>query len=279
MRLRTVWRPSATSFRIPICVHRKPAWSCCADGLAVMVAPFNVGEATVTRCAVQLRSGQVGFSYALGRDLDKARLAAVCDALWQSDAHRDAIERRMCFRQCGHASMQNARKPIAGRRRRASISSPWCAGRTANDFLLAPAFAEPGLESQSAFRAVMTAMSRPGLVQELRHDLSPPAPLSAGAATVALTLFDYETPVLAGRCSGRRGRRLALAAFSHRCADHQQSAAGRLRIDCGCGERTGLHEFCAWNARIIPIARQLPDPSQVRKPVRRPFDRAEGAWD
>lgn len=60
---------------------------------------------------------------------------------------------------------------------------------------LAPAFAEPGLESQSAFRAVMRAMSRPGLVQDLRHDLSPPAPLSAGAATVALTLFDYETPV------------------------------------------------------------------------------------
>lgn len=58
-------------------------------------APFNVGEATVTRCAVQLRSGQVGFSYALGRDLDKARLAAVCDALWQSDAHRDAIERHV----------------------------------------------------------------------------------------------------------------------------------------------------------------------------------------
>ena len=60
---------------------------------------------------------------------------------------------------------------------------------------LAPAFAEPVLESQSAFRAVMTAMSRPGVVQELSHDLSPPAPLSAGAATVALTLFDFETPV------------------------------------------------------------------------------------
>ena len=58
-------------------------------------APFNVGEATVTRCAVQLPSGQVGFSYALGRDLAKARLAAVCDALWQSDAHRDAIERHV----------------------------------------------------------------------------------------------------------------------------------------------------------------------------------------
>lgn len=60
---------------------------------------------------------------------------------------------------------------------------------------LAPAFAEPVLEAQSAFRAVMQAMSRPGLVQQLDHDLSPPAPLSAGAAAVALTLFDYETPV------------------------------------------------------------------------------------
>ena len=60
---------------------------------------------------------------------------------------------------------------------------------------LAPAFAEPVLESQSAFRAVMKAMSRPGVAQELHQDLPPPAPLSAGAATIALTLFDYETPV------------------------------------------------------------------------------------
>ncbi|WP_245303550.1 phosphonate C-P lyase system protein PhnG [Pseudorhodoplanes sinuspersici] len=58
-------------------------------------APFNVGEATVTRCAVQLQSGQVGFSYALGRDRHKARLAAVCDALWQSDEHREAVERHV----------------------------------------------------------------------------------------------------------------------------------------------------------------------------------------
>lgn len=58
-------------------------------------APFNVGEATVTRCAVQLPSGKVGFSYALGRDRDKARLAALCDALWQSDVHRAAIEQHV----------------------------------------------------------------------------------------------------------------------------------------------------------------------------------------
>ena len=58
-------------------------------------APFNLGEATVTRAAVQMESGEVGFSYLLGRDHDKARLAAVCDALWQSERRRDAIERHV----------------------------------------------------------------------------------------------------------------------------------------------------------------------------------------
>ncbi len=58
-------------------------------------APFNLGEATVTRCAVQLATGEIGFSYVLGRDGEKARLAALTDALWQSAAHRDAVERRL----------------------------------------------------------------------------------------------------------------------------------------------------------------------------------------
>jgi alpha-D-ribose 1-methylphosphonate 5-triphosphate synthase subunit PhnG len=57
-------------------------------------APFNLGEATVTRAAVRMETGEVGFSYLLGRDHDKARLAAVCDALWQSE-RRDAIERNV----------------------------------------------------------------------------------------------------------------------------------------------------------------------------------------
>ena len=55
-------------------------------------APFNVGEATVTRAAIQLSTGEKGFGYVLGRDREKARLAALCDALWQADAHRQKIE-------------------------------------------------------------------------------------------------------------------------------------------------------------------------------------------
>jgi alpha-D-ribose 1-methylphosphonate 5-triphosphate synthase subunit PhnG len=58
-------------------------------------AAFNLGEATVTRAAVQIATGEVGFFYVLGRDERKARLCAVCDALWQSKRHRAAVERRV----------------------------------------------------------------------------------------------------------------------------------------------------------------------------------------
>ncbi|WP_176056049.1 phosphonate C-P lyase system protein PhnG [Brucella intermedia] len=55
-------------------------------------APFNVGEATVTRATVRLSDGSVGHSYALGRDQEKARLAALFDALWLDESRRDAVE-------------------------------------------------------------------------------------------------------------------------------------------------------------------------------------------
>jgi alpha-D-ribose 1-methylphosphonate 5-triphosphate synthase subunit PhnG len=55
-------------------------------------APFNLGEATVTRAALRIASGEVGFSYILGRDHEKARLAALCDALWQNETVRSAVE-------------------------------------------------------------------------------------------------------------------------------------------------------------------------------------------
>jgi alpha-D-ribose 1-methylphosphonate 5-triphosphate synthase subunit PhnG len=55
-------------------------------------APFNLGEATVSRAAVRLGSGEVGIGYALGRDRAKAQLIALCDALIQTAEHADMIE-------------------------------------------------------------------------------------------------------------------------------------------------------------------------------------------
>lgn len=58
-------------------------------------APFNLGEATVSRAAIRLVSGEVGIGYTLGRDRDKARLIALCDAMIQTAAHADVIETRV----------------------------------------------------------------------------------------------------------------------------------------------------------------------------------------
>ncbi|MBD0275910.1 MAG: phosphonate C-P lyase system protein PhnG [Acetobacteraceae bacterium] len=54
--------------------------------------PFNLGEATVTRAAVRIESGEAGFAWHLGRDAARARAAALLDALWQSPRHRSAVE-------------------------------------------------------------------------------------------------------------------------------------------------------------------------------------------
>ena len=55
-------------------------------------APFNLGEATMSRAAVWLVTGEVGFGYTLGRDLDKARMIALCDAMVQSQEFAAEVE-------------------------------------------------------------------------------------------------------------------------------------------------------------------------------------------
>jgi alpha-D-ribose 1-methylphosphonate 5-triphosphate synthase subunit PhnG len=55
-------------------------------------APFNIGEATVSRAVIRLATGEIGFGYVLGRDRTKARLIALCDALLQSKAHGVILE-------------------------------------------------------------------------------------------------------------------------------------------------------------------------------------------
>ncbi|MDQ0318099.1 alpha-D-ribose 1-methylphosphonate 5-triphosphate synthase subunit PhnG [Pararhizobium capsulatum DSM 1112] len=54
-------------------------------------APFNLGEATVSRATIQLASGEVGHGQVLGTDRRKALLAALFDALGQADDHAPAI--------------------------------------------------------------------------------------------------------------------------------------------------------------------------------------------
>ena len=53
---------------------------------------FNLGEATVSRASVRLDSGEVGHAMILGRDVEKARIAAHLDALWQNPSWQARIE-------------------------------------------------------------------------------------------------------------------------------------------------------------------------------------------
>ncbi|HET8996655.1 MAG TPA: phosphonate C-P lyase system protein PhnG, partial [Acetobacteraceae bacterium] len=46
---------------------------------------FNLGEMTVTRCAIRVAHGTVGHAYIAGRDERRAELAALCDALLQDE--------------------------------------------------------------------------------------------------------------------------------------------------------------------------------------------------
>jgi alpha-D-ribose 1-methylphosphonate 5-triphosphate synthase subunit PhnH len=74
-------------------------------------------------------------------------------------------------------------------------------------------FADPVLDAQAAFRAVLEAMSRPGTVQQIKPLPEVPPGLSPAAAAVLLTLVDATTPL-----------RLAARA----------EAAAWLRFHCGC---------------------------------------------
>jgi len=47
--------------------------------------PFNLGEMTVTRCALRLATGAVGHAHVQGRDKGHAVRAAALDALMQTD--------------------------------------------------------------------------------------------------------------------------------------------------------------------------------------------------
>lgn len=58
---------------------------------------FNLGELTATRCVARLASGETGVSYVMGRDKEHALIAAVVDAMMQSQewggiAHAQLVE-------------------------------------------------------------------------------------------------------------------------------------------------------------------------------------------
>lgn len=70
-------------------------------------AAFNLGEVTVVRCSVRLVCGTVGHAYVAGRDLRRAELAAVCDALLQT-AHAAELSTRLIAREAKRQAEERA---------------------------------------------------------------------------------------------------------------------------------------------------------------------------
>lgn len=54
--------------------------------------PFNMGEMTLTRCAVRLAAGNLGVAYIAGRDKQHALTAALADALLQDASWHDRLQ-------------------------------------------------------------------------------------------------------------------------------------------------------------------------------------------
>jgi alpha-D-ribose 1-methylphosphonate 5-triphosphate synthase subunit PhnG len=83
---------------LPLLVHVRPAEA----GMVMLRGrvggtgdAFNLGEASVTRCALRVGSGALGVGYTLGRDRRKAELIAVFDALLQDVARHADITRQV----------------------------------------------------------------------------------------------------------------------------------------------------------------------------------------
>ena len=60
---------------------------------------------------------------------------------------------------------------------------------------LTPGFADPVLDAQASFRAILEAMSRPGRIQKIDARITPPAPLCSAAGAALLSLADADTPL------------------------------------------------------------------------------------
>jgi alpha-D-ribose 1-methylphosphonate 5-triphosphate synthase subunit PhnG len=75
---------------------------------------FNLGEVTVTRCALRVAASRddapVGVAYVLGRNHHQAQMAALADALLQDPAQRPALETALLAPVRQHLALKQAQR-------------------------------------------------------------------------------------------------------------------------------------------------------------------------
>lgn len=77
---------------------------------------FNVGEVLVTRCVVQLDEKTLGHAWIMGEAPRHAKLAALCDALWQQESYAALLDEKLrpCLEQAIEAKRKAAARDAAG---------------------------------------------------------------------------------------------------------------------------------------------------------------------
>ena len=103
-----------------------------------------------------------------------------------------------------------------------------------------PGFADPVLDAQACFRAVMDAMSRPGRIERVPALPEPPPGLGQASAALLLTLVDRDSPLCLAAGDAARawvrfhsGARLVAAAEAGFVLDPE---AGLLDLPAGTEE-------------------------------------------
>ena len=79
--------------------------------------PFNLGETTVTRCALRTQSGETGVGYVQGRNKRHAELAALFDALLQNPKQAVGLQADIVERL---AALHQKRRAAASRKVKAT---------------------------------------------------------------------------------------------------------------------------------------------------------------
>lgn len=123
-------------------------------------------------------------------------------------------------------------------------------------------FSNASVDAAKAFRAVLKAMSRPGLLVPLRSNLSPPPPLSAEVAALLLTLADADTTIwlAPGLVSEGVRRWIAFHTGSSVVADPARAMFAFARRDDDPGYIHALHLGSAeYPDRAATLVLELPD--------------------
>jgi len=88
-------------------------------------------------------------------------------------------------------------------------------------------FADPVRESQTCFRALLTAMAHPGRVVALDSVLAAPAPLASASYALCLSLLDLDTPIW---LDGGAARKSVIDTLRFHCGAPIVAEPGRARF-------------------------------------------------